>query len=193
MLLGDAVLPAPVLGITPGRETRGHRFHAPDKLRIVKPADYAALLAGRGKVIPEFQVRRDRVQQLAEAAARAVGGEAVYSQDLLDEVTALVEWPVAIAGSFDRKFLRLPEEVLTATLQGHQRYFPVRNAEGRLMSRFITMANLESREPDQVRQGNERVILPRLSDAAFFGDQITAAFVGACGAPRGRVSARPRI
>ncbi len=171
MLLGDAVLPTPVLGITPGRETRGHRFHAPHELRIVKPADYAALLAGHGKVIPEFQVRRDRVQQLADAAARAVGGEAVYSQDLLDEVTALVEWPVAITGSFDPKFLRLPEEVLTATLQGHQRYFPVRNAEGRLMSQFITTANLESREPDQVRQGNERVILPRLSDAAFFWDQ----------------------
>ena len=95
----------------------------------------------------------------------------MYSDDLLDEVAGLVEWPVAITGSFDPEFLRLPEEVLIATLQGHQRYFPIRDAAGRLMPRFITTANLESRDPDQVRQGNERVILPRLSDAAFFWDQ----------------------
>ncbi|MDH4022462.1 MAG: glycine--tRNA ligase subunit beta [Gammaproteobacteria bacterium] len=171
MLLGDAVLPAPVLGIAPGRETRGHRFHAQDALSLAKPADYPAVLASRGKVIPEFSVRRDRVRQLADAAARAAGGVAIYSDELLDEVTALVEWPVAITGSFDPEFLRLPEEVVIATLQGHQRYFPVRDPGGHLMPRFITTANLESREPDQVRQGNERVILPRLSDAAFFWDQ----------------------
>jgi len=171
MLLGDAVLPTPVLGITPCRETRGHRFHVQHGLRITKPADYPTLLADQGKVIPEFRRRRDRVRQLADAAARTVGGEPVYSQDLLDEVTALVEWPVAITGNFDPEFLRLPEEVLIATLQGHQRYFPVRDTEGRLLARFITMANLESRDPDQVRQGNERVILPRLADAAFFWDQ----------------------
>jgi len=171
MLLGDAVIPSPVLGITPGRETRGHRFHAQQPLSLAKPSDYSALLTGRGKVMPEFRLRRERVQQLADAAAQAAGGEAIYSEELLDEVTALVEWPVAITGSFDPEFLRLPEEVLTATLQGHQRYFPVRTPKGPLMPRFITMANLESREPDQVRQGNERVILPRLSDAAFFWDQ----------------------
>jgi glycyl-tRNA synthetase beta chain len=171
MLLGDTVLPDPVLGLTPGRATRGHRFHTQQALSLGKPADYPALLAGAGKVIPEFRVRRDRVQQLADSAARAAGGQAVYSQELLDEVTALVEWPVAITGGFDPEFLRLPEEVVTATLQGHQRYFPVRTPNGPLMPRFVTMANLESREPDQVRQGNERVILPRLSDAAFFWDQ----------------------
>lgn len=171
MLLGDTVLPAPVLGITPKRETRGHRFHVRGELRITKPADYPALLAGQGKVIPEFDVRRERVRQLADAAARAVGGEAVYTEDLLEEVTALVEWPVTITGQFDPEFLRLPEEVLIATLQGHQRYFPVRDSSGRLMPRFITTANLESSEPDQVRRGNERVILPRLTDAAFFWDQ----------------------
>ena len=171
MLLGDAVLAPPLLGITPGRKTRGHRFHAPEELVIGKPADYPALLAGRGWVIPEFRVRRERVRQLADAAALAAGGNAVYNEDLLDEVTGLVEWPVAITGSFDPEYLRLPEEVLIATLQGHQRYFPIRDAAGRLMPRFVTMANLESRDPDQVRQGNERVILPRLSDAAFFWDQ----------------------
>ncbi|MEO7386200.1 MAG: glycine--tRNA ligase subunit beta [Gammaproteobacteria bacterium] len=171
MLLGNDVLEALVLALVPGRKTRGHRFHAPDELVIGRPADYPALLADRGKVIPDFAARRARVQQLADTAALAAGGRAVYSEELLDEVTGLVEWPVAITGSFDAKFLRLPEEVLIATLQGHQRYFPIRDSAGRLMPRFITTANLESRDPEQVRQGNERVILPRLSDAAFFWDQ----------------------
>lgn len=171
MLLGDEVLDAPVLGLVPGRTTRGHRFHAPGELVIGKPADYPALLANQGKVLPDFTARRDRVRQLADAAATAAGGHAVYSDALLDEVTGLVEWPVAITGGFDPGFLRLPEEVLIATLQGHQRYFPVRDGAGRLLPRFITTANLESRDPDQVRQGNERVILPRLADAAFFWDQ----------------------
>lgn len=171
MLLGSEVLAAPLFGITPGRKTRGHRFHAPEALVIGMPADYPALLRDRGRVIPEFAARRDRVQQLADAAALAAGGAAVYNDDLLDEVTGLVEWPVSITGGFDPQFLRLPEEVLIATLQGHQRYFPIRAAAGSLMPRFVTTANLESRDPDQVRQGNERVVLPRLSDAAFFWDQ----------------------
>jgi len=171
MLLGDQVLAAPVLGIIPGRKTRGHRFHAPEELTIAKPSDYPALLAGRGKVIPEFTARRDTIRQLADAAARAAGGKAVFGEELLDEVAGLVEWPVPVTGSFGADFLRLPEEVLIATLQGHQRYFPVRDSGGRLLPMFITMANLESLDPDQVRQGNERVVLPRLSDAAFFWDQ----------------------
>jgi glycyl-tRNA synthetase beta chain len=171
MLLGDVVLPEPVLGITPGRTTRGHRFHAPEELVIGTPSDYSSLLFGRGNVIPEYQTRRDSVLRLANAAALKAGGHPVYSEALLDEVTGLVEWPVAITGSFDAGFLRLPEEVLIATLQGHQRYFPVRDAKEHLLPRFVTMANLESLDPDQVREGNERVVLPRLSDAAFFWDQ----------------------
>jgi len=179
MLLGDAVLQAPVLGLVPGRKTRGHRFHAPGELTIGKPADYAALLLEHGKVIPDFAARRDRLRQLADAAARSAGGHAVYSDELLDEVAGLVEWPVAITGGFAPEFLRLPEEVLIATLQGHQRYFPIRDAAGKLMPRFITTANLESRDPDQIRQGNERVVLPRLSDAAFFWDQDRKTPLGA--------------
>ena len=98
MLLGDVVLDAPVLGIVPGRKTRGHRFHAPDELLIGKPAEYPALLADRGKVIPDFAPRRDRVRQLADAAARAAGGHAVYSDDLLDEV----DRPRGMAGGHHR-------------------------------------------------------------------------------------------
>ena len=170
MLLGDSVLTAPVLGLTPGRTTRGHRFHAPGELVIRAPAEYPELLATKGKVLPDFSARRARVHELAAAAAAATGGQAIVSDELLDEVTALVEWPVAISGSFASEFLRLPEEVLVATLQGHQRYFPIRDANGALLPRFVTTANLESLDPDEVRQGNERVILPRLSDAAFFWD-----------------------
>ena len=170
MLLGDAVLTSAVLGLTPGRTTRGHRFHAPGELVLLTPAEYPDLLAVKGKVLPDFSARRARVRALADVAAAAAGGLAIVSDELLDEVTALVEWPVAITGSFASEFLRLPEEVLLATLQGHQRYFPIRDSNGALLPRFVTTANLESLDPDQVLQGNERVILPRLSDAAFFWD-----------------------
>ncbi len=171
MLLGDTVLPAPVLGLTPGRTTRGHRFHSTGLITITVPADYPALLLKEGMVLVDFSERRTEVRTRAEAAATAEGGVAVISAGLLDEVTALVEWPVAITGRFPAEFLRLPEEVLIATLQGHQRYFPVRDSSGRLLPRFVTTANLESRDPEQVRLGNERVVLPRLKDAAFFFDQ----------------------
>lgn len=171
MLLGQQVLPSPVLGLVPGRSTRGHRFHAPGTLEIARPADYAELLETKGKVLPDLATRRERVSALADAAARAAGGVPVHDDALLDEVTALLEWPVAVTGRFDADFLRLPDEVIIATLQGHQRYFPVRDAGGKLLPRFVTMANIESLDPDQVRQGNERVVLPRLADAAFFWDQ----------------------
>lgn len=170
MLLGTEVLPGTILGLTPSRQTRGHRFHAPGPIELQSAADYASVLATH-KVIADFAERRARVRELGEAAATGVGGHAMIEPDLLDEVTALVEWPVALTGRFDEGFLRLPEEVLIATLQGHQRYFPVRNSAGRLLPNFIATANIESRDPAQIRQGNERVILPRLSDAAFFWDQ----------------------
>ncbi|MBM4221382.1 MAG: glycine--tRNA ligase subunit beta, partial [Gammaproteobacteria bacterium] len=170
MLLGTEVVPGTILGLTPARHTRGHRFHAPGPIELESAADYAGVLA-ENKVIADFAARRERVRQLADAAATSVGGQAIIDAELLDEVTALVEWPVALTGRFDAGFLRLPEEVLIAVLQGHQRYFPVRNSDGRLLPHFIATANLESRDPSQIRQGNERVILPRLSDAAFFWDQ----------------------
>ena len=171
MLLGDEVLSTPILGLSPGRTTRGHRFHRPDLITIPQPGDYPALLEGSGMVLADFAARRARVRAGAEAAAAAEGGLVEIAPELLDEVTALVEWPVAITGRFPEEFLRLPPEVLIATLQGHQRYFPVRDAGGSLLPRFVTTANLESRNPEQVRLGNERVILPRLKDAAFFYDQ----------------------
>lgn len=171
LLLGEQVVPAEILGQTAGNRSRGHRFHSSGPLVIPRPDRYEALLADEGKVLADFAARRARVQEQVAAAARAAGGTAVVNDALLDEVTALVEWPVPVTGRFDERFLALPEEVLIATLQGHQRYFPVRGADGRLRPGFITLSNVESRQPELVRQGNERVILPRLTDAAFFFEQ----------------------
>jgi len=167
MLHGDAVVEAEILGIPAGRMTRGHRFHARKPIALRTPAGYVGALE-KGHVRADFGARRAHIRAGALAAAEAEGGEAVIDPGVLEEVTALTEWPVALAGSFEARFLELPPEVLIATLQDHQRYFPVRDREGRLLPRFIAVANLESRDPAQVRAGNERVVRPRLADAAFF-------------------------
>jgi glycyl-tRNA synthetase beta chain len=170
MLLGSAVVEADILGIHAGKQSRGHRFHAPQPLTIASPAKYASTLREKGYVMADVNERRELIRSGVIAAAQAVNGEAVIDAALLDEVTALVEWPVPVTGSFDARFLDLPAEVPIATMQDHQRYFPVRDAAGKLMNHFITIANIESRDPSKVRDGNERVVRPRLSDAAFFWD-----------------------
>ncbi|MBK8535762.1 MAG: glycine--tRNA ligase subunit beta [Candidatus Competibacteraceae bacterium] len=171
LLFGDEVIPATIMGVQTGRETRGHRFHHPALIRLTAPADYARQLAGEGKVITDFGDRRDAIRAQAEAAAAALNGIVVIKPELLDEVAALVEWPVALAGNFEPRFLEVPAEALISTMQDHQRYFPVVDAHGRLLPHFITITNLESRDPAQVRAGNERVIRPRFSDAEFFWNQ----------------------
>ena len=171
LLFGDEVIPAAIMGVQTGRETRGHRFHHPDPIRLMAPADYARQLASAGKVIPDFGERRDAIRAQAEAAAARLNGVAVIKPELLDEVAALVEWPVALAGNFEQRFLNVPAEALISTMQDNQRYFPVVDAHGRLLPYFITITNLESRDPAQVRAGNERVIRPRFSDAEFFWNQ----------------------
>jgi glycyl-tRNA synthetase beta chain len=171
MLFGADVIPARILDTDAGRATRGHRFMAPQEFPLANPSDYEGVLREKGKVIPDFGERRIRIGAQVVAAAESLSGEAMLSDSLLDEVTALVEWPTAIAGSFEERFLELPGEVLISTLQQHQRYFPVRSAGGKLLAHFITVSNIESREPAKVRAGNERVVRPRLSDAAFFWSQ----------------------
>jgi glycyl-tRNA synthetase beta chain len=168
MLHGEEVVRADILGRSAGRTTRGHRFHAPKPLALRSPGGYLAALERRGRVVADFDARRERIRAGVAAAAEAEGGAAVIDAAVLDEVTALTEWPVPIAGRFEKRFLELPPEVLIATLQDHQRYFPVRGKDGALLPLFVAVANLESREPDQVRAGNERVVRPRLADAAFF-------------------------
>lgn len=170
MLFGSTVVEAEVLGVRAGKHTQGHRFHGPKQLALSNPAKYADVLLEKAHVVADVAVRRERIRSEVNAVAETIGGRAVIEDKLLDEVTSLVEWPVALAGRFDEQFLRLPQEVPIATMQDHQRYFPVRDANGRLMNYFITVANIASRDPDKVRDGNERVVRPRLSDAAFFWD-----------------------
>ncbi len=172
LLHGDAVVPAEVLGLDTGRVTFGHRFHAPKPLTLKSAAEYERRLR-RAKVVADFAERREliRAQVTVAAAATGEGATPLIEEALLDEVTALVEWPVPIAGRFEQRFLSLPREVVIATVQDHQRYFPVQGADGRLSGGFVTVSNIESRDPSKVREGNERVVRPRLSDAAFFWDQ----------------------
>ncbi len=170
-LHGDAVVECTLLDTPATRATRGHRFHCPKEITLYDPADYSAILENVGKVIAYFPDRRSRIRAQVEATAKKLGGTADIDKALLDEVTALNEWPVPIAGSFDAEFLEVPHEALVSTMKGNQKYFPVFDAQGRLMNHFITIANIESRDPEVIRAGNERVIRPRLADARFFWEQ----------------------
>ncbi len=169
LLLGTQLVEAHVLGIDSGHITRGHRFHHPEGIRLDSADEYAKSLYG-GHVVAEFDVRMDMIRTQVEEAAAALGGTAMMDTELLAETAALVEWPVAVTGNFDQSFLRLPDAAIIAPMKGHQRFFPVRAADGSLMPHFITISNLDSKNPQSVQSGNERVLRPRLADAAFFYD-----------------------
>jgi glycyl-tRNA synthetase beta chain len=171
VLLGSTPVAGEVLGVPIGAETRGHRFHHPAPLHIDAPGVYAEVLARDGRVIPSFAARREVVRVQVEEAAAEAGGRAHIEPDLLDEVTALVEWPVAVSGAFEAKYLDVPQEALISTMQDNQKYFPVLDTQGRLTRHFVTVSNVESRDVDRVREGNERVIRPRFADAEFFWNQ----------------------
>ena len=171
MLFGHEVVPATLLDTAAGHFTHGHRFHAPKPLRIASPGSYERTLRERGRVLADFAMRREKIRAEVTSVASTLGGRALIGAALLDEVTALTEWPVALAGHFEERFLALPREVLISTLQDHQRYFPVEDAAQQLLPAFITVSNIESRDPPKVRAGNERVVRPRLADAAFFWEQ----------------------
>ncbi|HEY0767749.1 MAG TPA: glycine--tRNA ligase subunit beta [Steroidobacteraceae bacterium] len=171
MLFGRDVVAATLLDTPAGNLTSGHRFHAPKPIRIASPGSYERTLRERGYVLADFAARRERIRAQVTAAAASVAGSALIAEALLEEVTALVEWPVALTGRFEERFLSLPREVLISTLEDHQRDFPVEDAQGRLLPAFITVSNIESRDPSKVREGNERVVRPRLADAAFFWEQ----------------------
>ena len=170
LLHGASVIKGSILGVATGNKSHGHRFHGKKLVTIKRPDEYLLTLEEQGHVIADFDRRRDLVRQGVEAEAEKVGGAVVDGPTLYDEVSALVEWPVPLTGSFDAGYLELPREVVISTLSSHQRYFPVADKAGKLLPRFITVANLDSKDPDQVRDGNERVIRPRLADAAFFWD-----------------------
>jgi len=167
LLLGDAVLPLQLFGLESGRESRGHRFHHNTPVVISSPAAYRDTLR-EARVLVDMDERRALIAE--QVLALANEGEAVaLSEDLLDEVTGLVEWPTALRGSFDQEFLTVPAQALISAMKTHQKYFHLNDASsGSLLPAFITVANIESKQPEQVVSGNERVIRPRLSDAAFF-------------------------
>jgi len=171
MLYGKELVTATLLDTPAGHLTRGHRFHAPRPIRIASPGSYERTLRERGHVLADFAARRERIRAEVAAAAANVQGRARITEALLQEVTALVEWPVALTGRFEERFLSLPREVLISTLEDHQRYFAVEDAQERLLPAFIAVSNIESRDPATVRAGNERVVRPRLADAAFFWEQ----------------------
>lgn len=168
LLFGAEVVPTEILGVETGRTSRGHRFHCKTAIEFKVPTDYLETLEHSGFVIADFDRRRAAIRRQAEEAAASVGGVAVIDADLLDEVTALVEWPVPVLGNIEARFLTLPAEVLITTLQANQKYFPIRARDGRLLPHFITFSNLASSRLETVREGNERVVRPRLSDAEFF-------------------------
>jgi len=168
LMFGSQKIPCTILGVNSDNKTRGHRFHHPDVIELNSPAEYIPRLMEPGCVIADFEERQNRIRLLADSAARELGGKVLINSDLLHEVTSLVEWPVVITGSFDKTFLKLPIEVLVAVMQDHQKYFPVLDADNNLLPVFIAIANIESKNPDEIKRGNERVIRPRLTDAAFF-------------------------
>jgi glycyl-tRNA synthetase beta chain len=171
LLFGHEVIDTEILGLKTGSATQGHRFHAPQKLTIGSPESYEKILFEQGKVIADFAQRKNLIRLGAERAAVNVNGQAHIEDDLLEEVAALNEWPIAITGNFDPRFLELPAEVLITTMQTNQKYFPVKDAEGNLLPHFITFSNIDSSRPESIQHGNERVITPRLTDAEFFWKQ----------------------
>jgi glycyl-tRNA synthetase beta chain len=168
MLHGKNTVAGSVLGIKSGNVTYGHRFHAPGAIKVSDPGKYLEVLKQKGYVIADFDARREKIVEGVTEEANKLNGTAVTGAALYDEVTALTEWPVAMTGKFDKSFLELPKEVIVATLSEHQRYFSIVDAKGALLPAFVVIANLESKQPDTVREGNERVVQPRLADAAFF-------------------------
>jgi glycyl-tRNA synthetase beta chain len=194
LLYGETVVPILVLGLPSGRVTFGHRFLAPRPITLKSAKTYEGRLR-RAKVVADFATRRELIRAGVRdvATASGSGGTALIEDALLDEVTALVEWPVPIAGQFEQRFLSLPREVVIATVQDHQRYFAVEGADGKLSGWFVTVSNIESRDPSKVREGNERVVRPRLSDAAFFWEQDRKLPLEAYAAKLGDVTFQARL
>ncbi|QKJ61185.1 glycine--tRNA ligase subunit beta [Serratia fonticola] len=168
MLLGAELIPGTVLGIDSARTIRGHRFMGEAEFTIDNADQYPQILLERGKVVADYQTRKALIKRDAELAAQQIGGKADLSESLLEEVTSLVEWPVVLTAKFEEKFLAVPAEALVYTMKGDQKYFPVYDAAGKLLPNFIFVANIESKDPQQIISGNEKVVRPRLADAEFF-------------------------
>ena len=168
MLLGDELIEGTILGVASARTIRGHRFMGEAEFTIDNADQYPAILEERGKVMADYEARKAIILTDAKLAADAVGGIADLDDELVEEVTSLVEWPVVLTASFEEEFLKVPSEALVYTMKGDQKYFPVYDAEGKLIPKFIFVSNIISNDPSQVISGNEKVVRPRLADAEFF-------------------------
>ncbi len=168
MLFGDEVIDCEILGLTSGRKTRGHRFHYNQEIELITPSSYATSLENPGMVIADYDIRKAMINKQVQAEGAKLNAVAQIDPDLLDEVTALNEWPVALTGRFEERFLEVPAQALISSMKEHQKYFHHFDANGNLLPNFTTICNIVSNDPQQVIEGNEKVIRPRLSDAAFF-------------------------
>jgi len=175
LLHGKKVVPGTVLGLKSGAKTRGHRFLSTGSLTLRNAKDYDRILKQQGKVIASFETRRESIASALDSAAHKAGKGVRWdlgkSADLVDEVTSIVEYPVVLAGAFDKTFLAVPKECLIISMQQHQKYFPLADASGELLPNFLFVSNMKATNPKDIIHGNERVLRARLSDARFFFDQ----------------------
>jgi len=175
LLHGKKVVPGTVLGLKSGNKTRGHRFLSTGALVIRNAKDYDKVLKQQGKVIASFEARRELIAKALDTAAHKAGQRVRWdlgkSAELVDEVTSIVEFPVVLAGAFDKAFLAVPKECLIISMQQHQKYFPLADAKGALLPKFLFVSNIKAANPKDIIRGNERVLRARLSDARFFFDQ----------------------
>ena len=171
-LYGEEVVPVSLLGLNADRVTSGHRFHTQGLISLRTADGYEEQMMTEGKVMPSFAKRREKIVHDVTEGAREIHGEAIMPEDLIDEVTALTEWPVIYQSSFEEEFLKVPQECLILTMQQNQKYFAVQDEKGRLMNRFFLVSQLEAKDGGEaISSGNARVVRARLADAKFFYDQ----------------------
>ncbi|ULJ59984.1 glycine--tRNA ligase subunit beta [Wielerella bovis] len=170
-LHGAEIVPINVLGLDSANKTLGHRFLSQGEIVFAQADDYAKQLAEQGKVIAHFAERKATIQAELDKQAGSLNATVAADESLLDEVTALVEYPVVLQASFEEHFLSVPQECLILTMQQNQKYFPLLDKNGKLMNQFLLVSNLKTNDPSHIIHGNERVLRARLSDAAFFYTQ----------------------
>ncbi|KGQ56724.1 glycine-tRNA synthetase subunit beta [Gallibacterium anatis str. Avicor] len=168
LLFGDELIDGEILGVKSGRTIRGHRFLGEQEFTIENAEQYPEILEKKGSVIADFEQRKTIIRQDAEKAAAKIGGVADIEDDLLDEVTSLVEFPVVMTAKFEERFLAVPAEALVYTMKGDQKYFPIYDQNGKLLPNFIFVSNINPQDQSSVIEGNEKVVRPRLTDAEFF-------------------------
>ena len=168
MLLGDELIEGEILGVASARTIRGHRFLGEKEFEIQHADQYPQLLREKGSVVADFNERKAEILAKSQAKATALGGVADIEENLLEEVTSLVEYPNVLAAKFEERFLAVPAEALVYTMKGDQKYFPIYDKDGKLLPHFIFVSNINPEDPTAIIEGNEKVVRPRLTDAEFF-------------------------